>query len=77
VDASFLKYVNEEGAILAGGLHPAIKARYFRIGHMGAINASDVLSTVGALERGLARAGYAFELGTGLAAAQAVLAGDD
>jgi alanine-glyoxylate transaminase/serine-glyoxylate transaminase/serine-pyruvate transaminase len=77
VDASFLKYVNEEGAILAGGLHPAIKARYFRIGHMGAINASDVLSTVGALERGLARAGYAFEPGAGLAAAQAVLAAGD
>jgi alanine-glyoxylate transaminase/serine-glyoxylate transaminase/serine-pyruvate transaminase len=75
VDASFLKYVGEEGAILAGGLHPAIKARYFRIGHMGAVSPSDVLSTVGALERGLARAGYGFDAGTGLAAAQAVLAG--
>jgi len=76
VDASFLKYVNEEGAILAGGLHPAIRARYFRIGHMGAITSSDVLSTIGAVERGLARADYGFDLGAGLAAAQAVLAAD-
>jgi alanine-glyoxylate transaminase/serine-glyoxylate transaminase/serine-pyruvate transaminase len=74
VDASVLKYINEEGAILAGGLHPAIKAQYFRIGHMGAVNAADILSTVGAIERGLARAGYDFEVGAGLAAAQRVLA---
>jgi alanine-glyoxylate transaminase/serine-glyoxylate transaminase/serine-pyruvate transaminase len=74
VDASVLKYINEEGAILAGGLHPAIKAQYFRIGHMGAVNAADILSTLGAIERGLARAGYALEMGAGLAAAQEILA---
>lgn len=73
VDASLLGHVGQAGAILAGGLHPAIKARYFRIGHMGALTASDILATVGALERGLAAAGYRFEPGAGLAAAQAVL----
>jgi alanine-glyoxylate transaminase/serine-glyoxylate transaminase/serine-pyruvate transaminase len=73
VDAKLLGYVNEAGAILAGGLHPAIKARYFRIGHMGAVSASDILATVEAIEMGLARAGYKFEAGVGLAAAQAVL----
>lgn len=73
VDAAVLGYINEEGAILAGGLHPAIKAQYFRIGHMGAVSSSDILSTIGAIERGLRRAGYRFEPGTGLAAAQAVL----
>ena len=57
------------------GLHPAIKARYFRIGHMGAVSASDILATVGAIEKGLAQAGYKFEAGAGLAAAQAVLTG--
>jgi alanine-glyoxylate transaminase/serine-glyoxylate transaminase/serine-pyruvate transaminase len=74
VDASVLGYINQEGAILAGGLHPAIKARYFRIGHMGAVSASDILATVGAIERGLRRAGHRFEPGAGLAAAQGVLA---
>jgi len=72
-DSTVLKYINEAGVILAGGLHPAIKARYFRIGHMGAVSASDILATVGAIEMGLARAGYEFEAGVGLAATQAVL----
>ncbi len=75
VDAKFLGYAGEAGAILAGGLHPAIRARYFRIGHMGAVSPSDILATVGAIEAGLSRAGYRFEAGAGLAAAQAVLLG--
>jgi alanine-glyoxylate transaminase/serine-glyoxylate transaminase/serine-pyruvate transaminase len=74
VDASFLKYVREEGAILAGGLHPAIKGEYFRIGHMGAVSRSDVLTALGAVEAGLRRAGYLVEPGVALAAAQAELA---
>lgn len=73
VDGTLLKYVNEAGVILAGGLHPAIKPQYFRIGHMGAVTASDILATVGAIEKGLAQVGYKFEAGTGVAAAQAVL----
>ena len=77
IDASVLGFINEEGAILAGGLHPSIKAQYFRIGHMGAVNAADILSTIGAIERGLVRAGYRFEAGIGVAAAQRVLAGQE
>ena len=73
VDRSLLGHISRAGVILAGGLHPAIKARYFRIGHMGAVSASDILSTVGAIERGLAEVGYEFEIGAGMAAAQAVL----
>lgn len=72
-DAGVLKLIAEAGVILAGGLHPAIKERYFRIGHMGAVTAADILATVGAIERGLARTGYSFTPGVGLAAAQAVL----
>jgi len=74
VDARLLKFVREEGAILAGGLHPAIKTEYFRIGHMGAVSRSDVLTVLGAVEAGLRRAGYAVEPGIALAAAQAELA---
>jgi alanine-glyoxylate transaminase / serine-glyoxylate transaminase / serine-pyruvate transaminase len=73
VDASVLARIGQAGALLAGGLHPEIKAKYFRIGHMGAVTASDILATVGAIERGLAEAGYRFEAGVGLAAAQALL----
>jgi alanine-glyoxylate transaminase/serine-glyoxylate transaminase/serine-pyruvate transaminase len=75
VDRAVLRQIKAAGVILAGGLHPAIKDRYFRIGHMGAVNEPDILATVGATERGLAHAGHEFEAGAGLAAAQAVLAG--
>jgi alanine-glyoxylate transaminase/serine-glyoxylate transaminase/serine-pyruvate transaminase len=73
VDALVLKQISQAGVILAGGLHPDIKARYFRIGHMGAVTPSDILTTVDAIEQGLARVGFEFEFGAGLAAAQAVL----
>jgi alanine-glyoxylate transaminase/serine-glyoxylate transaminase/serine-pyruvate transaminase len=76
VDASVLGYIKEAGAILAGGLHPEIKTRYFRIGHMGAVTPSDILTTVGAIESGLVKAGYHFKVGAGLAAAQGVLTED-
>jgi alanine-glyoxylate transaminase/serine-glyoxylate transaminase/serine-pyruvate transaminase len=75
VNSRLLSHVNQAGVILAGGLHPAIKDRYFRVGHMGAVNAADILATVGAIEQGLAQAGYRFEPGVGLAAAQAILVG--
>jgi len=75
VDASVLGRIGQAGVLLAGGLHPAIRTQYFRIGHMGAVTASDILTTVGAIERGLAAAGYRFQPGAGLSAAQAVLVG--
>ena len=69
--AELLPRVKEAGAILAGGLHPEIKAEYFRIGHMGAARLGDLLATIGALEAGLAGCGYQFEVGAGVAAAAA------
>jgi len=69
-----LPAVREAGVILAGGLHPDIKNRYFRIGHMGAARPGDLLATIGALETGLKSAGHAFDDGAGVRAAQTVLA---
>jgi alanine-glyoxylate transaminase/serine-glyoxylate transaminase/serine-pyruvate transaminase len=73
VDRSVLAEIKAAGAILAGGLHPEIKAQYFRIGHMGVVNQADILATIGAVEAGLAQAGYSFDHGIGLAAAQKAL----
>lgn len=73
VDASLLQHVARAGAILAGGLHPEIRTRYFRIGHMGPTTPRDIVATVAALEEGLAAVGYRFEPGAGVAAAQGVL----
>ncbi len=73
VEASVLPRIAQAGAVLAGGLHPEIRARYFRIGHMGAIRPNDALATIGAIEQGLQAAGAPIELGAGLAAAQRAL----
>jgi alanine-glyoxylate transaminase/serine-glyoxylate transaminase/serine-pyruvate transaminase len=75
VDAGVLKQVAAEGVVLAGGLHPEIKTKYFRIGHMGMSGAAEILATLGAIERGFAKAGYKFEPGCAVAAAQALLIG--
>jgi alanine-glyoxylate transaminase/serine-glyoxylate transaminase/serine-pyruvate transaminase len=69
--AAFLANVSQAGVVLAGGLHPAIKGEYFRIGHMGAHTPGDVLATIGAIETALAGCGYGFEAGAGVSAAQA------
>ena len=73
VEASFVSRVREQGVVLAGGLHPELKTRYFRVGHMNVVSPSDVLATVGAVERALAGAGYRREPGAAVAAAQAHL----
>lgn len=56
--SEFLPKVKDAGVILAGGLHPDIKEKYFRIGHMGAETAGDLLATIGAIEVGLQGCGY-------------------
>lgn len=56
----------ESDVIIAGGLLPEIKTSYFRIGHMGAVSANDLLSVLGALERALQQLDYNFETGISL-----------
>jgi len=73
IDASFVGRMRTEGIAIAGGLHPDAKARYFRVGHMGAMNPSDILGAVGAVERSLLAGGYRFAVGAGVAAAQTAL----
>jgi alanine-glyoxylate transaminase/serine-glyoxylate transaminase/serine-pyruvate transaminase len=66
--------IKENGIVVAGGLDPQWGGQYFRVGHMGVVSPSDVLATIGAIERALCGSGYALQEGAGLAAAQAVLA---
>ncbi|MEW5741240.1 MAG: alanine--glyoxylate aminotransferase family protein [Myxococcota bacterium] len=73
VDAGLVKAVAQQGVSIAGGLHPQLKATYFRVGHMGAVSAGDVLTVVGAVERALANLGAMKELGVGVAAAERAL----
>jgi alanine-glyoxylate transaminase/serine-glyoxylate transaminase/serine-pyruvate transaminase len=71
--ADFQSYVSASGVILAGGLLPAIRTEYFRIGHMGAANLGDILATAGAIETALEKCGFAFTPGAGVAAARRVV----
>jgi len=69
--AEFLGRVLQSGVTLAGGLLPAIRNEYFRIGHMGAVTLGDVLATISAIESALAGCGYVFTPNAGVEAAQA------
>lgn len=73
VDAGLLPKVAANGVTIAGGVLPAIAAKYFRVGHMGTCTPSDVVATVGAIERGLLECGAKVQLGAGVAAAQQIL----
>lgn len=59
IDATLVARVAERGVTIAGGLHPAIRASYFRVGHMGyALTRTDFLMRcVEALASGLASFG--------------------
>ncbi len=73
VDASLVGRIKAEGVVVAGGLHPANRATYFRVGHMGAVNSGDLLTTLGAIERALLAGGYKVEPGVGVAALEKAL----
>lgn len=68
IDASLVKAMSAQGVVIAGGLHPALKTKYFRVGHMGSVSRSDLVTTVSALERALRSGGHPVELGRGVAA---------
>ena len=67
--------VRAEGVTIARAIHPELRGRSFRVGHMGICGPAEILTTLGAIERALHRLGARVELGAGLAAAQRALAG--
>lgn len=71
VSAALNAALAEEGVLVAGGLLPAIKGDYFRIGHMGYSGLLDLMGVLGGLERALIKCGYdAFSPGAALQACQ-------
>ncbi len=71
VDAALVARVREHGVVIAGGLHPAARTKYFRVGHMGSTGLPEILTTVGAVERALAASGWSAAMsGRGVAAAE-------
>jgi alanine-glyoxylate transaminase / serine-glyoxylate transaminase / serine-pyruvate transaminase len=73
IDAKVIGKIRERGIVVAGGLHPTIREKYFRVGHMGAISPADISATLSAIEGALLASSYKFDVGAGLAAAERVM----
>lgn len=73
IDAKLIGKIRERGVVVATGLHPAIRERYFRVGHMGVVSPADIAATLSAIEGALLASGYRFDVGAGLAAAEKVM----
>lgn len=73
IDAKLMGKIHERGVVVAGGLHPAIREKYFRVGHMGAISPADISATLSAIEGALLASGFKFDVGAGLAAAEKLM----
>jgi alanine-glyoxylate transaminase/serine-glyoxylate transaminase/serine-pyruvate transaminase len=56
--SDFMREIASSDVILAGGLLPELKDKYFRVGHMGAVTQGDLLTTVSAISEALASCGY-------------------
>jgi alanine-glyoxylate transaminase/serine-glyoxylate transaminase/serine-pyruvate transaminase len=54
----FMKAVSKSDVILAGGLLPELKDKYFRVGHMGSVTKGDILTTIASVEQALKECGY-------------------
>jgi alanine-glyoxylate transaminase/serine-glyoxylate transaminase/serine-pyruvate transaminase len=63
VDASLVTRIAERGVYVAGGLHPAIRGQYFRVGHMGyTLTRADMLMrTIEAIGGALESSGHAVD----------------
>lgn len=59
------------GVTIAGG-QAELKGKVFRIAHMGFIEEFDIIAGISCLEKVLAKAGYKFELGAGVKAAEEI-----
>lgn len=62
----------EFGVTFAGGQED-LKGKIFRVAHMGGIDREHTIESIKALEQVLAKSGYKFKAGVGLAAAEKIL----
>jgi aspartate aminotransferase-like enzyme len=67
---AFVRHLRDRYAITVAGGQGELTGKIFRIGHMGDLDAFDVMTAVAAVEMGLADMHYPVKLGEGLRAAQ-------
>ncbi len=68
----FLKTAMENGVEFAAGVHPEIKDRYFRVGHMGWIEPSHIIKALNVIEQSVNTLGGKIEKDSGTLAAKEV-----
>jgi aspartate aminotransferase-like enzyme len=71
---ALVKYLRDTMGVTMAGGQDQLKGKVLRIGHMGYIDAFDIVTGMAAIEIALGRLGHAVEYGRGPAAAQAILA---
>lgn len=64
--AAFCALMSENGVIVAGGLLPDLKTKYFRVGHMGSTDEQDMIAVLSTIEYALHKLNYNFELGVSI-----------
>ncbi len=72
----FKREMLNRNVVIAGGIYPGLREKYFRIGHMGIMDFNDGVSILAAIERSLYSLGYGLEPGAGLKAYQDTLMSD-
>jgi serine---pyruvate transaminase len=75
IDSSkIVRYMRDVVGVTVQGGQDQMKGKLVRIGHMGYVAPLDVLVAIGALELALRNEGFDFQIGAGVAAAQAEIA---
>ena len=64
--ADFLKEMSSSDVIVAPGLLPDSRTRYFRVGHMGAVSTADLLAATGAIGKALMACGHKCDVSSAL-----------
>lgn len=71
--SKLVRMMRDECGVMVQGGQDQMKGKLVRIGHMGYLGPFDMLIAVSALEIGLARLGYNFKSGVGVAAVQSII----
>jgi aspartate aminotransferase-like enzyme len=71
--SKLVRTMRDECNVMVQGGQDQMKGKLVRIGHMGYLSPFDTLIAISALEIGLARLGYRFKSGAGVAAVQSII----
>ncbi len=68
--ADFLQRCMKKGVEFGAGVHPSVRDRYFRVGHMGWVQPAHIITALNAIESSLEEMGKKLDRGSALAAGE-------